>query len=87
MVVVCSCVGYLRVMWHGIARLELHFVITISWAAQVGNALQIKLLLDAYISQQIHLKAREADAVELCVREETRCTPGVCEETTYQSTC
>ena len=55
----CLCVGYLGVMWHGITRLEFHFVVPICWAAQVCNALQVQLLLNTYISQQIHLKRKE----------------------------
>lgn len=50
---------YLWVMGHGITRLKFHFVLAICWATQVGNALQIQLFLNSYISQQIHLKERK----------------------------
>ena len=53
---------YIWIMRHGIACFQLNFVLPIFGAAQVVDALEIKLFFNANISHEIHLKAAEAYA-------------------------
>ena len=44
------------VMWHGIARPELHDLVFVCRAADVVDALEIQFLLDADVADNVHLQ-------------------------------